>query len=360
MNALEKEIRRLIEADGPMPVSRYMTLCLTHPEHGYYMNRDPFGERGDFVTAPEVSQMFGELIGLWFSEVWRLMGRPGKLNLVELGPGRGTLMRDFLRAAKVVPEFRAALEVHLIETSPTLTEIQHVVLQSAGVPLHWHKSPATLPRGPLAVVANEFLDALPSDQLIKPQDGWREWCVGVADGKLAFGASPHSLPGVEKVLPTSAVAADTGAIFERRDLSAIKDITTRIARDGGAALFIDYGHERSAPGDTLQAIKAHRFVNALENPGEADLTSHVDFEALGSFARLHGARVHGPKTQGALLRLLGIEARAEKLKEAKEPGEAEEIDAALSRLTGPAPGMGELFKALAFSHPALKSLPAFD
>jgi len=343
-----------------MPVSRYMALCLGHPQYGYYMNRNPFGSGGDFVTAPEISQMFGEMIGLWFSEVWRLMGKPGKLHLAEFGPGRGSLMRDLLRALKVVPDFRSALEVHLVETSPSLTEIQSVVLHDADLPVHWHKTFDTLPRGPLAVIANEFLDALPIDQIIKLQDGWHEWCVGIADDKLVFGAAPDRLPGIEKVLPTSAVAAHTGEMFERRDLSSLKGIAQRIAREGGAALFIDYGHERSAPGDTLQAIRGHQFANALENPGEADLTSHVDFEALASFARLHAARVHGPVTQGIFLNRLGIGVRAEKLMEDKEAKAASEIESALNRLTGPAPGMGELFKAMAFSHPSLSSLPGFD
>lgn len=360
MNDLEKEIRRIIAIDGPIPISRYMALCLGHPGHGYYMQRDPFGEAGDFITAPEVSQMFGELLGIWFSEVWKLMGSPPRLHLVELGPGRGTLMSDLLRAARVAPEFRAALVVHLVETSPKLADIQRDLLQVAEVPIHWHKDTATLPQVPLAVIANEFLDALPIDQYIKLGDGWHEWRVGVAEDKLVFGASPTVLTTLPKHLPTAVIAEPPGAIFERRDLTPIEDLTRRIAQRGGVALFIDYGHLRSAAGNTLQAVSAHKFADPLEKPGEVDLTAHVDFEALAAFGKKWNARVQGPVTQRLFFTRLGIEMRARSLKRGRNAEVSAQIEAALQRLIGPEPGMGELFKAIAFTHPSLPLLPGFD
>jgi SAM-dependent MidA family methyltransferase len=341
---LEQEIRRRIETDGPMPVSRYMALCADH----YYATRDPFGARGDFVTAPEVSQMFGELIGLWAAEAWRLMGAPAAIALVELGPGRGTLMADALRAANAVPAFRAALGVHLVETSDALAARQETLLAEAGVPLAWHRRVEALPDVPLIVIANEFVDALPVDQRVQMEDGWHERRVGLRDGRLVFGLDPTRLPGPE---------ADVGAVLERRDLAPIQEIARRIAARGGAALIVDYGY-LDGFGDTLQALQNHRPVDLLESPGEADLTAHVDFAALA--AAVEPARVHGPVTQGEFLRRLGIEARAARLKADKDDKTRTAVDAALARLVGPAPGMGELFKALAFPSRDLASLPGFD
>jgi NADH dehydrogenase [ubiquinone] 1 alpha subcomplex assembly factor 7 len=360
MNDLEQEIRQIIAIDGPIPVSRYMALCLSHPGHGYYMGRDPFGEKGDFITAPEVSQMFGELIGVWLVEVWKRMGSPPRLHLVELGPGRGTLMSDLLRAAKVVPEFRSALEVHLVETSPKLADIQRDLLQVAEVPMHWHTETSTLPTAPLAVIANEFLDALPAEQFIKLGDGWHEWRVGIVDDKLVFGASPILLTTLPKHLPTSVIAEPVGTIFERRDLTPIQDLTRRISERGGVALFIDYGHVKSGAGNTLQAVGGHKFADPLERPGEVDLTVHVDFEALASFGKKWNARIQGPVTQRLFLMRLGIEQRARSLKRGKNAEVSAQIDAAMNRLIGPDPGMGELFKAMAFTHPSLPLLPGFD
>ncbi|MDO8533649.1 MAG: SAM-dependent methyltransferase [Xanthobacteraceae bacterium] len=360
MTPLEQQIRQLIETEGPLPVSRYMGLALSDPRHGYYATRDPFGAGGDFTTAPEMSQIFGELIGLWCAELWRLMGEPSPLRLVELGPGRGTLMADLLRAAKVVPAFRAALDVHLVETSPVLTERQRVTLAPSGIPLHWHAGMETLPAGPLVALANEFVDALPVDQLVKTEDGWHERRVGMKNGRLAFGLDPAPLPGIEKILPARLRPSPSGAVIERRDLMPVGDIARRIAIHGGAALVIDYGYARSAFGDTLQAVRAHRFADPLDSPGEADLTAHVDFEALATAAEKQGAEVHGPVAQGIFLRRLGIELRAEKIKLGKEAETRAAIDAGIARLTGPAPGMGELFKALAFAHRDLRALPGFD
>ncbi|HEY8268815.1 MAG TPA: class I SAM-dependent methyltransferase [Xanthobacteraceae bacterium] len=349
----------MIEADGPMPVSRYMALCLAHPQHGYYTSRDPLGAAGDFTTAPEVSQMFGELIGLWCAEVWRRMGAPRRVLLVEMGPGRGTLMQDMLRAAKVLPEFRAALDVHLIETSPTLKERQRKTLAAEGVPVTWHKRPEFLPDGPLLMVANEFVDALPVDQFLKTEDGWHERRVGLGpDGKLVFGLDPVQLP-LEEQLPPRLRPAPAGAFVERRDHAPIQEVARRIAAFGSAGLVIDYGHIQSAFGDTLQAVRAHKPVDPLEDPGEADLTAHVDFEALGDAVQGQGVSLHGPATQGDFLRRLGVGLRAERLKKSA-PAQAEAIDAALARLIGPKPGMGELFKVLAFTNGKLPVPLGFD
>jgi NADH dehydrogenase [ubiquinone] 1 alpha subcomplex assembly factor 7 len=360
MNSLEREIRTLIESEEPIPVSRYMALALGHPQHGYYMTRDPFGAGGDFVTAPEVSQMFGEMIGIWCAEVWRTMGEPARVHVAELGPGRGTLMSDLLRAAKVVPSFRAAIEVHLVETSPVLAERQQEALRDSGVTVHWHRDFDALPDGPLIVVANEFVDALPVDQIVKTESGWHERKIGLHDGKLTFALDPSPLPQIEESLPERLRGAPAGSLLESRDLTLFHSLARRIAADGGAALFFDYGHTRTDFGDTLQAVRAHEPVDPLESPGEADLTAHVDFEQFAVAGMISGVHALGPVNQGDFLRALGIEVRAERLKRDQSAEIASAIDSALARLINPSPGMGELFKALAFAHPALPTPPGFD
>jgi NADH dehydrogenase [ubiquinone] 1 alpha subcomplex assembly factor 7 len=359
MNELEREIRALIESEGPIAVSRYMALALGHPHFGYYMTRDPIGASGDFVTAPEVNQMFGELIGIWCAEVWRSMGEPDPVHLVELGPGRGTLMSDLLRAAKVVPEFRAALRVHLVETSPVLIERQRTTL-AIEPEVNWHRNVTTLPQGPVIVVANEFIDALPIDQFVKTDSGWHERKIGIVEGRLAFALDPAVLPGVEERLPARLRPAPAGALLEYAQLTPVRDVARRIAAQGGAALIIDYGHVETGFGDTLQAVRAHKTAEILENPGEADLTAHVDFEQLATAAMHLGVHAIGPVTQGNLLRALGIELRAERLKRGQSVEAIAAIDAALARLTAPSPGMGELFKAIALAHPTLPAPPGFD
>lgn len=360
MNALEREIRALIEAEGPLPVSRYIALSLTHPRHGYYTTRDPFGADGDFVTAPEISQMFGELIGLWTAEVWRLVGSPARIILAELGPGRGTLMKDMLRAANAVPPFAAALEVHLVEASPVLRDVQRRTLEAAGRAIEWHEDPASLPTVPVIAIGNEFVDALPFDQFAKQGGKWHERRIGFGPGgELAFGLSPLALPDFEQSLPPRLIPAPDGAIFERRDLSAIRDIGAHIRDYGGAALFVDYGHAESGFGDTLQAVAKHEYAEPLENPGTHDLTAQVDFEVLAACAPA-GIDAVGPVSQGTLLRNLGIEARAEILQQNAKPELRAEIATAMQRLTGPAPAMGDLFKALAFARADTPPLPGFD
>ena len=349
MTPLEAEIRRIIESDGPISVADYMRLCLGHPQHGYYVTRDPLGARGDFITAPEVSQMFGELIGAWAAAVWQQMGAPREVSLFEFGPGRGTLMADALRAAKAMPEFADALSVHLVETSPVLREAQQAKLGA----LNWHVQIEDVPEGPCIAIANEFVDALPVDQLVKDRDGWHMRMVGVVDDRLAFVVSPDTLPG------RTEIEAPSGAILETRHDRPVAFLARRIAGHGGAALVIDYGHAATGFGDTLQAVRGHRYADPLADPGESDLTTQVDFAALARTVWREGARAYGPITQGDFLRRLGIEQRAARLKANATPQQAADIDSALARLTA-ADQMGDLFKVLAIADPKLGALPGFD
>jgi len=236
MTPLEAEIRRIIAIDGPIPVDRYMELCLAHPRHGYYVTRDPLGARGDFVTAPEVSQMFGELIGAWAAAVWSQMGSPKRVQLIELGPGRGTLMADALRAAQALPQFHAALSVHLVESSPALRAAQEKALANADVSIAWHHGIEEIEEGPAIAIANEFVDALPIGQFVKDRDGWHIRMVGLVHDRLAFVATPDAMIG-----PLAATdAAPAGTILERRHDRPVSLLSRRIARHGGAALVIGY------------------------------------------------------------------------------------------------------------------------
>ena len=357
--SLFREIAELIAMEGPISVERYMGLALSHSRYGYYHSRDPFGEHGDFVTAPEISQIFGELIGLWAVDCWTRMGQPEKFALIELGPGRGTLMADALRAGRLVPRFLEAASVHLVETSEALRAKQRETLetaQSSGHSLAWHESFAQIPEGPFILVANEFFDALPIRQYLRTAQGWRERLVGLGpDGRLDFGLSGEPMPDIRLAAPQGAVLEISSA-----GLALSREIATRLVGFGGAALIIDYGHTRQGFGDTLQAVRRHEFVPPLEAPGEADLTAHVDFTALGRVARAAGAALHGPVTQGRFLRELGIEARAQKLKQKASEAQAAEIELATARLIGNGPAeMGALFKAMAFSVPSLSTLAGF-
>ena len=355
MTALAEEIRERIRRDGPLSVAAYMELCLHHPTDGYYRHGQPIGASGDFVTAPEVSQMFGELIGLWCASVWQAMGEPQQVRLVELGPGRGTLLADALRAARTVPAFRDAIELHLVESSQSLRAEQATLLADARPT--WHERFETVPSGPVLVIANEFFDALPIRQFERIDGAWQERVVTLAPSSqaLRFAAS-DSVP-VEDGLG----CAPSGAIVERAPAreALAGALAERITAEGGAALIVDYGHERPGFGDTLQALKYHRRHDALDEPGSADLTAHVDFSALASAARREGANVFGPVAQAQFLRALGIDARAARLRQGASADQPKEIDAALRRLTG-AHGMGTLFKALALAHPALDVPPGFE
>jgi NADH dehydrogenase [ubiquinone] 1 alpha subcomplex assembly factor 7 len=357
MSALGDEIRALIGEDGPISLERYMALALAHPTYGYYMNRDPFGAEGDFTTAPEISQMFGELVGLWAAEVWAAMGAPVPLRFIELGPGRGTLMSDALRAARVAPEFRAALDVCLVETSPALAAIQHDTLLTAGAPVSWAAQLEDAPEGPAIFIANEFLDALPIRQYMRGQRDWRERLIGLdAAGRLTFGLSPEP----ERFIKGP---ADEGDVLEINAIGhrLMYELGARLARQGGAALFIDYGHTATGFADTLQALRAHRMVDPLVDPGEADLTAHVDFAAMARSARAAGAAVYGPIDQGDFLKSLGIDQRAQALTSRAAPAQAAEIEAARQRLVGKGPGeMGALFKAMVVANRRLPAPPGFQ
>jgi len=364
MSELGGLIREMILREGPIPLERYMGLALGHPSHGYYMTRDPLGAGGDFVTAPEISQMFGELIGLWCADYWGRMGGPRRINLVELGPGRGTLMRDALRAARVSPRFFAALEPTLVEISPVLRAAQRATLAQSGAQIAWRERFDEVPDGPLIVIANEFFDALPVRHYVKSRGGWRERVVGLApDGRLKFGVSLQ----FERALR---VEATEGSIIEinaigQRLMAAIAE---RLAKHGGAALLIDYGHAETCLGETLQAVRVHAYADPLEEPGEADMTAHVDFAALARAAKASGAVAYGPLTQGELLTRLGILNRARALARDASPAQAAAIEAALKRLTSDhgqegqrgTGGMGGLFKALAVGQTGAPVPAAFE
>ncbi len=353
MSALGDIIASMIAEDGPISLEQYMALALGDPRHGYYMTRDPLGAKGDFITAPEISQMFGELIGVWCADYWTRMGEPARVHLVELGPGRGTLMRDALRAARVLPACVNALDVHLVDTSPVLRDSQRATLASAGVAISWHASFDEVPPGPLIVIANEFFDALPARHYVRTRDGWRGRVVGLTrDGRLGFGAGPD-------VEPTLRVEAPDGAIIEINPIAqrVMGAIAARIEAHGGAVLAIDYGYVTTSLGETLQAMRGHAYVNPLDEPGEADLTTHVDFAALGRAARAAGAATFGPVTQGQLLERLGIFDRARSLARGADAPRIRAIESELKRLIatndgispvhGKVSGMGGLFKALA-------------
>jgi SAM-dependent MidA family methyltransferase len=360
LSPLEIEIRRIISVAGPMPVAHYMDLCLTHPKYGYYVAREPFGKGGDFTTAPEISQMFGELIGLWAASVYRIMGEPAQVNLVELGPGRGTMMRDVLRATQVVPQFRKALSLHMVEISPKLEQAQRQTLASFDVPRAWHRRLVDVPQGPAIILANEFVDALPVHQAMKQAAGWYERVIGLDKaGHFKLGLAPRPIAHFDRLLPQKVRDAEPGSIFEWRTDNLPFEIGRRV-RENGAALVIDYGHANTDIGDTLQAVGDHAFADPQSAPGMIDITAHVDFEIFGSSAESMGAAVHGPVTQAEFLRRLGIEARAGALKARAPAGKATDIDAALTRLTqGGRTGMGELFKAMALADPKLGALPGF-
>lgn len=330
---LRRVFERLIVNTGPISVAHYMAESNAR----YYDSRDPLGSGGDFVTAPEISQMFGELLGLWLADIWIRAGRPAPAHYIELGPGRGTLARDALQAAR---RFGLETRPHFVEGS--------TALKAAQLDLHpdavWHADLSTLPTdGPLLIVANEFLDALPVRQLVKAASGWRERMVGLVDGRLApiVGDRP-----MDAAIPADRRDAPEGAILETCPAAAavLYEVAGRLASQGGAALFIDYGHAEPRLGSSLQAVRAHRMVDPFAAPGEADLTAHVDFSALAPIAQSRGVRWLGTVEQGRFLRLLGIDARADALARAR-PDEAAAIATARDRLIGEGQ-MGALFKVM--------------
>ncbi len=347
--ALMARIRR----DGPLPVRDYMAACLGDPDHGYYRTRSVIGRDGDFITAPEISQVFGELVGLWAAVVWQQMGGPAAINLVEIGPGRGTLMRDALRATARVAGFHGALRVTMIEPSPVLAATQRATLAGAGVPVAWETDLGSAGGGPAIVFANEFLDCLAVRQLVRAADGWAERCVGLdSAGRLQFTTGARIPPG-----EAPAGEAAPGTIVELANFSEVRD---RLAGfDPVAALFIDYGDSAgSGPrfGDTLQAVRGHAFEHPLASPGEADLTVQVDFARfVEDMATASGLGVDGPVTQATFLGLLGAVERASRLMAANPPL-ALAVETQVARLLAPA-GMGGRFKVAGVRSRRLMPLP---
>lgn len=346
-------LRARIATQGPLPVSVFMMEALFDPMAGFYATRDPIGAGADFVTAPEISQMFGELLGLWAAQCWHDMGAPKNVVLAELGPGKGTMMADMLRAAHAASRFTTALQVTLVEASAALKMVQGQTLARAGAPVGWAKSIAAIPSGPAIIVGNEFLDCLPMRQAVRVEGQWRERCVSFHpqdEARFAFVTGPV-IADDDPFIPERLRASPDGTLVELRpgDAQVIDVLSARFAAHPGHALFIDYGPTVSEPGDTLQAIRSHQKVHPLDTPGTADLTAHVDFEALARRARAAGLTVHGPVEQGSFLRTLGIEQRAAALAAAK-PDQRDVITRQLRRLISPEE-MGTLFKVIAISAP---------
>ncbi len=357
--ALKEKLAARIRAHGPITVADYMAACLTDPDAGYYITRDPFGTKGDFTTAPEVSQMFGELIGAFCLQAFLDLSAPKTFQLVELGPGRGTLMADLLRTASLRPEFVDAASLSLVETSPTLRKTQAKTLEKAPLEPSFRDRFADVPDGPLILVANEFFDALPIHQYIRTADGWRERMIGLSEtGELCFGIGTGRLDDTE--LPPDAQNAPEGTILETQPAAnaIAQEIGTRLARQGGAALIIDYGYLKTATGDTLQALYKHDYDDVLAHPGDADLTAHVNFETLARAAQEGGATPLSPLEQGEFLLRLGLLERAGALGSGKSHKVQETIRDAVERLAAP-DQMGALFKVLALSGDG-RALAPFD
>lgn len=357
MNRLAEKIAGLIHAAGPISVADYMAMCLFDPEDGYYTTREPFGAKGDFVTAPEISQMFGELVAVWLVEAWQAGGKPLPVTVAEIGPGRGTLMKDMVRTiGGIAPELAANAAFALIEASPRLAAVQTQALRGSGHAFTWHATLDTLPDGPLLIVGNELFDALPFRQFVRQGGKWLERAIGLdAAGSFQFGIGTASL--APDTLPAEARNAPDGSIFEIAPAreALMSAMAERIATHGGAGLFFDYGHLRPGLGDTFQAIRRHKSEGVFENPGEADLTSHVDFSALAAVARSHGLDAH-LLTQAQFLLGMGLLERAGRLGRSGDAAARQQITADVERLAGP-DQMGELFKVLSILPPGLATPP---
>jgi SAM-dependent MidA family methyltransferase len=343
---LGERLAGLIVAAGPISVADYMAACLFDPQHGYYTTREPFGAQGDFVTAPEVSQMFGELVAVRLLDMWEAAGRPAAPVVAEIGPGRGTLMRDTVRTlGQLAPGLVRTARFELVETSPRLREVQKATLAESLPDFRWHETVATLPDGPLFMIGNELFDAIPVRQFVRTRAGWRERVVALDEtGSLQFAAG---FAGIDAgLLPAGADASPEGAIFEAAPAreALMDEIAARIAARGGGVLFFDYGHLEPGLGDTLQALRRHAFDDPLAHPGEADLTSHVDFNALARVARSHGLSV-SLHEQGQWLLDMGLLARAGSLGHGKSEAEQSAIADAVERLASP-DQMGRLFKVM--------------
>ncbi|GLQ37238.1 TetR family transcriptional regulator [Rhizobium albus] len=357
---LADKIVRLIETGGPLSVSDYFHICLSDPQHGYYMTREPFGASGDFITAPEVTQLFGEMIAIFLLGGWQAAGMPRPVRLVELGPGRGTLMKDMLRTIrKVLGADMAGWSAHLVETSPRLRAIQAETLRDYADLCSWHERLEDVPKGHMLLAANELFDALPIRQFVKSGSAFREKVIGLdAAGELTFGIGPAVIEA--SALPHHWESQPEGTVFE---VSPIREafmaaLATKLRAEGGLAAVIDYGHRVPGFGDTLQAMRYHGFDDPLAHPGEADLTSHVDFASLSAAAQASGAHVLGLTCQSDFLLGLGLLDRAGRLGADKDRETQKAIEVAVDRIAGTGPGrMGELFKVLAISSQPMDFAP---
>jgi len=357
---LAASLRMRISREGPISVHDYMQACLADSQAGYYATRQPIGREGDFVTAAEISQVFGELIGVWTATVWQAMGAPASVVVAELGPGRGTLMADALRVFKAVPRLLDSVCIALVETSPVLRETQSETLRESLAPLQWYERIEDVPQGPLILIANEFIDALPVRQMVRQGDAWRERMVTLTDtDAFAFNAGT---PLERDALPVSlrGIDAADGAIAETRPLasSLLTALAARAKDAAVAALIADYGHAESNIGDTLQAVHRHRFADPLSMPGEVDLTAHVDFAALQDSARAIGLAAYGPMPQGEFLLKLGLASRCERLLQNAAPEQQAAILSGVARLADPRQ-MGLLFKMLVLQSSGLAPTPPF-
>jgi NADH dehydrogenase [ubiquinone] 1 alpha subcomplex assembly factor 7 len=350
-----------IVRDGPISVHDYMTACLADRGAGYYLTRQPIGKDGDFITAPEISQMFGELIGVWIAAIWQAMGQPRAVTVAELGPGRGTLMADALRAWRSVPKLLDSISIALIETSPVLRTVQGETLRHSPAPLAWYESLEDVPQGPLIVMANEFIDALPVRQFVRERNAWHERCVTLGDkGEFAF---CNGTPVEDDVLPASLAQSDIaeGAVVETRPaaISLLSSLAARAEASPVAVLIADYGHRHTGVGETLQAVHRHRFADPLAMPGEADLTAQVDFAALKDLAAGFGLAAYGPMPQGEFLLRLGLAARCDSLaRNATDDAQRAAVVAGAARLADPRQ-MGLLFKMLVLQSSGLAPPPPF-
>jgi len=357
---LEERLITLIKTNGPITVADYMADALGHPHEGYYTSRTAIGAEGDFTTAPEISQIFGELIGVWLVQSWIDLGEPKSFKLVEMGPGRGVLMADVLRAAELRPEFLNAAEVWLVETSGRMRHEQQRRLRDVRPTIDWADTVSDVPDGPSLIIANEFFDCLPVRQFVRTAAGWRERLVGLSpeETSLAFTHAP-SPPAPETPLPEKE-DVDEGAIVEICDEQQIlaDTLAARLVEQNGRALVLDYGRIKSGPGETLQAVRSHEYWPVLSSPGRADITAHVDFKALDATVIENGAGAYGPVPQGAFLESLGLTLRVERLCAGKSPKEQADIHAGAHRISSPTQ-MGEIFKAFCISSPNLPPPPGF-
>jgi NADH dehydrogenase [ubiquinone] 1 alpha subcomplex assembly factor 7 len=356
MSALTDIIRQRIDASGPISLAEYMELALSHPEHGYYKKRDPFGSRGDFITSPEISQVFGELIGIWCAQAWLQMGG-GPISLVELGPGRGTLMADLLRATKKVPDFHDSITIHMVETSPVLANAQYMRLRDEHPRIEWLDSIDELPDSRSIIIANEFFDALPIKQFVMDEDGLHERRIDWNETSQEFvfikGAAGLQLAKSGQNIPP-------GTVMEQCPAARLimRSLAARLKEHGGAALIIDYGYLGDAHRDTLQAVKSHSFHPVLRDPGQADITAHVDFQSLLAIAREGGIYSAPLSTQGEFLVRMGAEKRVEQLLKSATGEQRDAIVSGVERLIS-SQAMGELFKVMAVSSLPHSELPGF-